>query len=92
MNNFLQSNLQFLQICLFTFLPGVVLYLLSSILSGVFVSYTLPFLIGILYIYLLIFESGLINLPIILQNYLPDYIYTPILFILYVLYISQWQI
>ena len=56
------------------------------------ITYGLPMLIVLLYLYLLIFESNVYNIPELIENNLSNTFYTLFLFILYLLYISACQI
>lgn len=79
-------------ILLLTILSGIVLFIVPIILSALLSTYFLPIIIILLYLYLLIFETQIYNIPQILENNIPNVIYTPFLFILLVIYINTCQI
>jgi hypothetical protein len=79
-------------ILLVIFISGVILLVSPIILSALLSTYFLPIIIILLYLYLLIFETPIYNIPQILENNIPNVIYTPFLFILLVIYINTCQI
>lgn len=83
---------ELLIILLLIILSGITLFIVPIILSALLSTYFLPIIIILLYLYLLIFETPIYNIPQILENNIPNVIYTPFLFILLVIYINTCQI
>lgn len=79
-------------ILVLTILSGFILFIVPIILAALLSTYFLPIIIILLYLYLLIFETQIYNIPQILENNIPNIIYTPFLFILLVIYINTCQI
>ena len=81
----------FFELCCFILIYFII-FTIPIILLAIMITYGLPMLIVLLYLYLLIFESNVYNIPELIENNLSNTFYTLFLFILYLLYISACQI
>jgi hypothetical protein len=74
----------------------LILSYFTPFIFGIILGYCLPYLLPVIivfaYLYLLIFETNVYNIPNVLQENLYESVYLSFLFILYIVYISTCQI
>lgn len=88
----IELTCEFFLILFLLLLSGFTLFVFPIILVSLITTYTLPLIILLTYIYLILFETSVYNLPQLLESYLPNFMYTLFLLILYIIYINTCQI